>query len=257
MSWPGAPAEGTPETTWRAWGRRFPALDLTACTRAVVVAPHPDDEVLGVGGLLARLAAAGVPVEVVAVTDGDASHPGSPTLGPTALAAARRTESVAALRALGVPARTTRLGLPDGAVAAHEDAVAEAVTAVLGPAAGAGTWVLATWRGDGHPDHEATGRAAHRAATAAGARLLEFPVWTWHWSHPEDPRVPWDRLRAVALSAAGLAAKQAAVACFRTQVAALSPHPADAPVLPAAVLARLLRTWEAVLVAGSDGGGHG
>lgn len=240
------PDGGTPEARWRSWSRDWPELDPTGCRRVVVVAPHPDDEVLAAGGLLHRSAAGGAVVELVAVTDGDASHPGSPTLAPAALAALRRDESVAALAELGLAPATTRLGVPDGAVVAHEDAVADAVARLLG-AAEEGTWVVATWRGDGHPDHEAVGRAAHRAAAAAGARLLEVPVWTWHWAQPDDPRVPWHRARRVPLDAVTLAAKHAAVQRFRSQVAPLSDHPADAAVLPGFVLERLLRDHETVL----------
>ena len=43
--------------------------------RLVVVTPHPDDEVLGAGGLLQRMQRACVETVVVAVTDGEASHP--------------------------------------------------------------------------------------------------------------------------------------------------------------------------------------
>jgi LmbE family N-acetylglucosaminyl deacetylase len=64
-----------------------------------------------------------------------------------------------------------RLGQPDGGI--DEDALAAALEPLLGP----GRWCLATWRADGHPDHEAVGRAAARACTATGARLLEYPVW--------------------------------------------------------------------------------
>ena len=72
-------------------------------------------------------------------------------------------------------------------------------------------------------------------------------MWTWHWAVPDDPRVPWSRARRVPLDAATRAAKQAATQAFRTQVAPLSDHPADAPVLPAFVLDRLLRDHETVL----------
>lgn len=40
-------------------------LDLTPCRRALIVAPHPDDEVLGAGGLVQMLLDAGAAVEVV------------------------------------------------------------------------------------------------------------------------------------------------------------------------------------------------
>lgn len=44
--------------------------------------PHPDDEVLGFGGALALLAGQGARLRIVADTDGEASHPHSPTLSP-------------------------------------------------------------------------------------------------------------------------------------------------------------------------------
>jgi LmbE family N-acetylglucosaminyl deacetylase len=39
--------------------------------KMVVIAPHPDDEVLGAGGLIAAQAFLGVEIVVVAVTDGE------------------------------------------------------------------------------------------------------------------------------------------------------------------------------------------
>lgn len=44
--------------------------ELAAIRRAAVLAPHPDDEVLGCGGTMARLAAAGSEVHVVIATRG-------------------------------------------------------------------------------------------------------------------------------------------------------------------------------------------
>ncbi|CAJ65058.1 MULTISPECIES: PIG-L deacetylase family protein [Frankia] len=238
--------DGTPESAWRAWQPGWSELDLTPAPPAVVVvAPHPDDEVLGVGGLLVRLHALGAAITVVAVTDGDASHPGSPTLAPAELARRRVAEQHAALAALGlaeVPVH--RIGLGDGQVAGHEAALADQVEPLLTP----GCWVLTTYTGDRHPDHEATGRAAVLAAGRAGARLLEYPVWTWHWAVPADPRVPWARARTVPLPRPLQEAKRRAVDCYTTQIAALSDDPADSAVLGAPTLARLLRPYETLFV---------
>jgi len=239
---------GTPEERWRAWGRTFPPFSLHGCARLVVVAPHPDDEVLGVGGLMAVAVASGVDVQVVAVTDGGASHPGSPTLSATQLNRLRPRESAAALAELGVVGEPVRLRLPDGAVIEHEQALAAALEPVLRePSAAPGaTWALTTWSGDGHPDHDATGRATAAACTAAGVRLLEHPVWTWHWAHPDDHRVPWGRAATVELPAGVHRAKLAAVDRFVTQVRPLSAHPADAAVLAPHMVARLVRPYEVV-----------
>ncbi len=238
---------GTPESDWLAWPGLRPAdpLGLADCARVVLVAPHPDDEVLGVGGLLRLLTARGVPVEIVAVTDGDASHPGSPTMTPGQLVQARRDESLEALRRLGVAPTVHRLGHGDGRVGESEGILTAYLSALLGPS-DASTWCLATWEHDGHPDHEAIGRAARTACTATGARLLSYPVWTWHWARPADPRVPWTRARVVDLDAGTHAAKLAAVAAFGTQIRPLSDDPADAAVLPPYVLDRLTRPFEVV-----------
>src|SRR6187399_2442164 len=66
----------------------------------VIISPHPDDETLGAGGLIASQIRRGIPVDVVAVTDGEAAYPGQ-----TDLAAVRRAEQENAVRELGVSAR--------------------------------------------------------------------------------------------------------------------------------------------------------
>ncbi|CAO5191508.1 putative LmbE-like protein [Frankia sp. AiPs1] len=237
---------GTPASAWQQWDPRWPEFDLsTPPQRVVVVAPHPDDEVLGVGGLLVRLHELGAEITVVAVTDGDGSHPGSPTLTPRQLAEHRIAEQHAALDALGLgQTEVRRAGLPDGRVAGHEPGLVDLVEPLVTPQ----TWVFTTWRGDRHPDHEATGRAAAQAARRVGARLVEYPVWAWHWAVPSDPDVPWTRARSVHLPEPVIEAKQRAVDCYRTQIAPLSGHPADAAVLPPPFLARLLRPTETVFV---------
>lgn len=235
--------QGTTEAQWSPFLAALEpaALDLARPpARVVVVAPHPDDEVLGVGGLLALLAAAGSAVTVLAVTDGEASNPGG-SVAPADLARLRVRETEAALAALGLDADVVRLALPDGGSAALERPVEQALDLAEG------TWLLAPWSGDGHPDHEAVGRACETAARRDGARLLAFPVWTWHWALPGDPRVPWERARRVPLPADVRRAKAAAVDAFATQVRPLGPLPQDAPVLPPHVLARFARDEELVL----------
>ena len=235
--------QGTPASTWSAWRRPFDELDLSGWDRVLVVAPHPDDEVLGVGALMAALVSRGAEVTVAAVTDGGAAYPLSPTLGPAALARVRVKESDDACATLGV-APPHRLGLPDGAVATHEPELVDHLRTLLRP----GTICLATWAGDGHPDHEATGRAAAQACRTTGAVRVEYPVWMWHWSCPGDEAVPWHRVRAISLSDDQLARKRRAVDHFVSQTQALSDHPADAAVLPPFVIDRLVRDQEVVLL---------
>jgi LmbE family N-acetylglucosaminyl deacetylase len=231
-------------TSVREWltGNRFPDLDLTECPGLTIVAPHPDDETLGLGGTAAQLATAGVDVQLVAVSDGGAADPDLSAFDRIQLERTRRVELSKAASILGVR-QPIFLGLPDGALANHEQTLADLLAEILadGPA---GTWCATTWRGDGHPDHEAVGRASAAVAKRAGTTLLEFPIWMWHWAYPGDPAVPWDRAYSVPLSRSALGRKQHAAQCFRSQFEPRELH--VPPLIPAFVLRRLLAVGEVV-----------
>lgn len=235
---------GTPAPLWLAAFERapLPALNLADCRRLIVVAPHPDDETLGLGAMIAQLAAAGVDVRVISVSDGGAAQPGATLSGRLRLSTTRRYELRRATGVLGLPP-PMRLGLPDGELANHEDRLTGALVEILGNA-GPDTWCAATWRGDGHPDHEAAGRAAAAACAHTRTALIEYPVWMWHWAAPGDPAVPWDRARTVPASGWAVNRKRQAAQCYRSQ---LRPGRGETPpVLPPFVLQRLLAVGEVV-----------
>ena len=234
-------APGTDESAWAAWPglAALPDADaagLGSVASAVVVAAHPDDEVLGAGGLLSVLAAAGARLRLVAVTDGEGSHRGH--ADPGALARRRTAETAAALRALGAgTAEVVRLGLPDAGLAGREEELA----AALRPLTAGFDLCLAPWDGDLHPDHEAAGRAARRAAS----RVLSYPIWMWHWASPADPRVPWDQALRVPLPPRAATRKRAAIGCFASQTE--DRGGGLGPVLTPAMLAHFTRATEVLL----------
>lgn len=227
---------GTAPVDWERWldTRRIPDLDpLRADQRLVVVAPHPDDELLACGGLLAAHASQGGEWCLVAVTDGEASHGGD--IDPKQLAQRRRSERDEGLAEMGlsnVGDRTRRLALADGAVARSTVALMDGLLNVLSP----GDVVVSTWRFDGHPDHETTGGITAMACEVRRCSLLEAPVWMWHWATPGDVQVPWHRLRRVRLGAELGARKRAAVLLHVSQ---LEERPGgQGPVLGDHILAR-------------------
>ncbi|MDR5749307.1 MULTISPECIES: PIG-L family deacetylase [unclassified Caballeronia] len=241
---------GTPENVWQSWARlaTLPALDpatlVPAGARAVIVAPHPDDEVLGTGGLLAKLSALGRKVLIIAVTDGAASHPQSSAWPPARLADVRPQETREALQRLHMRyVQTLRLGLPDGGGQRFEMQLSAALAEHLRP----GDVVFGTWRHDGHPDHEAVGRAVSSEAARLDVPFVEIPIWTWHWASPDDSRVPWSRARRIVLDTDTHSRKLHAVEAFRSQ---LEPDATTgrAAILPEHVLARLTRPYEVVLI---------
>ncbi|MBX0300720.1 bifunctional PIG-L family deacetylase/class I SAM-dependent methyltransferase [Cryobacterium sp. 1639] len=271
---------GTSERIWaqNGWSAAAGPLVLTDCARLIVLAAHPDDETLGAGGLITAAAGRGIPVTVVVATNGEASHPHSPTHTPDDLAAIRRVEVVTAVHALAPDARVRLLDLPDGDLTQHHNSLEEALwdeamtdqtgggsdretadAAGAETAAGAtsaSTWLVAPWRQDGHPDHAVAGTAAAMVARRTGARLLEYPIWAWHWSTPDDEIWPgdadpitrwrWD------LDGTALEHKRIALAAHGSQVEPLSDRPGDEAIVSPGFAAHFDRDHETFLGAAVD-----
>lgn len=200
----------------------FRALDAPAILHMagdrciVVVAPHPDDETLGCGLLIARAARRGARVAAVALTDGQASHPHSVRWPAAALGRLRRSEMRRAMARLGAgAARCAFLGWPDGKVAQAGNVLAlRQVLRSLNPGV-----VLAASPDDHHPDHKAGWALTHAALRGTGVPLIAYAVWSRTSGGPNarDPAI---------------AAKRWAVAAHRSQT---SDYIADDPhgfVLP-------------------------
>jgi LmbE family N-acetylglucosaminyl deacetylase len=138
----------------------------------LVLAAHPDDEVIGAGGLLAWHGLQGHPVTVVHVTDGAS---GDPLAKTGDIRAIRRREGEEALRRLRITA-PRRFDLPDGFVPEHLSELAvllRALFAEIKPAT-----LYSFWFGEAHRDHRAVGAAVVMAADAlpADCRCLLYGV---------------------------------------------------------------------------------
>jgi LmbE family N-acetylglucosaminyl deacetylase len=211
----------------------------TVRDRLVVIAPHPDDEVFAAAGLMRWTWESGVPVEIIAVTDGEGSHPDSSLITPmdlTARRAAEREAALATLRLAGVPVH--RLGLPDGDVAGHEREL-ETMLAVLTDRS---TVLVSPPPDDGHPDHDATGRAAMQAAGRMGSACWFTPIWS-RVAHV-------DRAASAVLDLHDLhPVKRRAAECFVSQLQPLGPDAADGPVVHPREMEALVTRTEAVVEA--------
>jgi LmbE family N-acetylglucosaminyl deacetylase len=212
--------------------------DVMGNGTCLILAPHPDDESLGCGGLIAACVAAERPPLVVVLTDGVGSHPNSRAYPPDRLRAVRACEVRAAVAHLGLPAdRVVFLDQPDTA-APHDGPDFQAVVARLAalirqePAC---TAILAPWRHDPHCDHEAASLAAAAAAIAAGIRHVAFPVWGW--TLPPDAPVPASMTAGWRLDIdAFLPAKRAAIQAHRSQYGDLITDDPAGFQLPAGLL---------------------
>lgn len=196
----------------------------------VVLAPHPDDETLGAGGLIARLRAHGVPVTVLAITDGEGAY-----VDTSGLDRIRVPEQTEALARLGVDkGMIRRLGLPDRFVSEHEEELA----AALRMAVKSGMQIVAPWPYDFHPDHEAAGRAAAKVAAESNIPLFYYLFWTWHRGTPET--LAGVQLTTVPLTEAERATKLKALAAHASQLS----HDDGQPILSARLLQPAERTFE-------------
>ncbi len=164
--------------------RALPSRDLKAIiggSAALILAPHPDDESLGCGGLIAAACDRGRPPEVVFVTDGTGSHPRSRQFPPGRLRATREAEARAALRELNLTRdHVTFLRLRDTAAphrGARFDRAVETIAAIARRRR-CGS-IFAPWRNDPHSDHLATHLMAAAAARTLRLRHVSYPVWGW------------------------------------------------------------------------------
>ncbi len=210
-------------------------LDTIAPGRSLILTPHPDDESLGCGGLIAALAQAGRAPIIVCVTDGSASHPGSRSHPPDTLRTLREAELRAALAALGVPAHHLHfLRLPDAHCPASGPRAEQAAAAIAVLAKEHGvTTLFVTSPHDPHGDHAASAAIASLAAARAKMRLRYYPVWSWLL--PTTSQLPTPRGYRLDITP-HLPAKRRAIAAHASQYAGLITDSADGFQLPAALL---------------------
>lgn len=218
-----------------------PRAAITADARALIIAPHPDDETLGCGGLIAQLCDAGIPPIVVIMTDGAASHPHSRTHPPHRLAALRRAEARSAARLLGLPeANLIHLGHPDANLTEDSSMIEHVISLIRTHRCGV---LFAPMVTDPHCDHSAAARIARSAATRTSTLLRYYPIWTWLLSPDTrlDHSIPigW-RLDI----SAETPIKQRAIAAHASQLGALITDSPTAFCLPPALLAIFARPFE-------------
>jgi len=241
---------GTLEANWMESARwaQLPRLDLNGVRRLVVIAAHPDDETLGAAGLISRVGSSDVPVTIAVATDGERSHPNSPTHSARDLARIRRTELIHALSSISPNAELRLLGIPDGLLREESARLRRSVEDAVG-AGGDGVLLVAPWEGDGHRDHRIVGAVARQVARRTGVRLLEYPIWMWHWAGPDDDSLPWENMFRLDLAETELAAKSDAMSRHRSQIEPLSDAPGDEVLLNTEFQAHFARAFEIFIAA--------
>lgn len=146
--------------------------------KLMVVMAHPDDETLGVGGVLAKYAAEGVEVSVITATRGEVGWPGPPEdyPGPDALGKIREAELGAAAEVLGVN-YVSLLDYYDGKLdQADPDRAVARVTAALRNKRPDVVLTFDPFGVYGHPDHIAISQITTAAVARAASAVYTDPM---------------------------------------------------------------------------------
>lgn len=153
--------------------------DLPAQTgRVLIVAPHPDDEVLGCGGLIKRLCDKGNAPHVLILTRGEGSHRGCCDVSAEELAAARHGLTLKAAEVLGLPKENIHcLDYQDGGVPGQESGgKLKKIIEMLEPEV-----VMVPHWGEGWPDHVNATKLV-KTIVPADTQVYEYCVWMWYYN---------------------------------------------------------------------------
>ncbi|WP_298449497.1 PIG-L deacetylase family protein [uncultured Marinobacter sp.] len=210
----------------------------------LVVSPHPDDETLGCGGLIGICARAMYPLSVLAMTNGEASHPGN-EVWRNALSKIRQREQRNALKALGIPnPDIIQLGLPDGELnqisEARREQTLDLIRDVIRSRNIKSLFLPAI--DDRHADHR---EAAKLLVEAVRSCPVTYVFSYQIWPPATRPRQVSVNERAYTLDvSAVLPAKRTAVEQYRSQLGFTEPTHTEGFRMPQALLDEKLRDQE-------------
>ncbi len=238
---------------WRRTVLRARRLPITQAARNgwLILAPHPDDEALGAGGLIAGLSRAGARLQVAFLTDGAASHVDAPGWTARRVAALRAAEAKAALRVLGASAPPAWCGWRDAApFTADDPRLVRTVDRLVAMCRRQGlTRIATTWSADPHCDHQAAAAVARAVAGRLGTVPLFYCVWGWTRG---DIAEQLATMRPIVISSQGRrGVERRALACHRSQLGGRIAGARDRFVLPRA-MRRLVDRRLTLLLEGRD-----
>ena len=134
----------------------------------LVIAPHPDDAELGMGGAILKFIAEGLRVGVLDLTDGEPTPHGSPEI--------RARETAAATEALGLDWREN-LGLPNRSLEPTLEARKKLASVFREQRP---RWLFAPYWVDAHPDHVAAAELVEAARFWAKLSKTDMPGEPFH-----------------------------------------------------------------------------
>lgn len=145
----------------------------------LLIAPHPDDEIIGCAGLIQQTLKAGKKIDVVILTGGGKSYSNCCNVDEDTLIEARRKLSRKAAQIIGLPLEHLHfLNYPDGGIS-YENKETERLKQLieeLSPEA-----IFIPHKGEGWSDHVEVGNII-RKLNLSGIQLYEYCVWFWYYN---------------------------------------------------------------------------
>lgn len=162
--------------------QRRDSFVVSEIQKAIIVAPHPDDEALGCSGLIQRMIENGKQVHVVILSGGGKSHHGCCHIDGSTLINSRRDLSRRAAEILGLPfIQLHFLDYPDGSISFNkpETQRLQALIEEISPDA-----IFVPHKGEGWSDHIEAGKIVREIIQTKSIpiQLYEYCVWFWYYN---------------------------------------------------------------------------
>ena len=149
--------------------------------RILIVAPHPDDEVIGCSGLIQQFLAAGQQVYVCILTGGEGSHKGCCSIPAHELKSQRRNLAKSIDVQLGLPVENLyMLDFPDGNI--NKDNIECKKLRGLIEQLKPQSIFVPHQKGEGWSDHIEAGNIVKKIIKGSSIHLYEYCVWFWYYN---------------------------------------------------------------------------
>lgn len=183
---------------------------------AIVIAPHPDDEVFGCSGLMQRMIAEGKQVELIVMTGGGKSHSGCCTLDEVTLIAKRRQLTVKAAALYGLSKEHIHfLDFPDGGIAMEHPEVSR-LKALLDALMKECRDIAVYYphrQGEGWQDHIHTSEIVAELCKGLQTKVMQYEYCVWFWFY-NCWKIDWRNARILSMDKQEYRCKQEAINAY-------------------------------------------
>lgn len=178
----------------------------TIDAHTIILAPHPDDEIFGCAGLIARLVAKGKAPHIVILTGGGASHRECCNVAEPDVISARRDLTLKAAKNLGLTSENIHfLNFEDSRIGSRPENEVSKLKALIDSIKP--EIVMVPHNGEGWSDHLAARELGLELAPKTAA-VYEYCVWMWYY---HQKHLDWPNASKLKMTSAEMSKKQAAI----------------------------------------------